>query len=48
MPNAEPTQLGPDEFIEVVKRTPLVSIDLIVKNRTAHLPDSERTAAFFG
>jgi colanic acid biosynthesis protein WcaH len=32
MPNAEPTQLGTDEFSEVVKRTPLVSIDLIVKS----------------
>jgi colanic acid biosynthesis protein WcaH len=32
MPNDTPTQLGPDEFSKVVKRTPLVSIDLIVKN----------------
>lgn len=31
-PNKGPKQLGPDEFVEVVKRTPLVSIDLIVKN----------------
>ncbi|MHC4478820.1 MAG: GDP-mannose mannosyl hydrolase [Planctomycetota bacterium] len=32
MTNETYAQLGPDEFIEVVKRTPLVSIDLIVNN----------------
>jgi colanic acid biosynthesis protein WcaH len=32
MADSETKKISPDDFIEVVKKTPLVSIDLIIKN----------------